>query len=142
MSSLEDIQKRRDAAKAKAKADHDARKAIDLEKIAELEDARGVTNVAVFETGFVSPDLPVLCAVRTPDDTEIKRYRATAKTQKDGSTGDSVKAASDLGRVCRIYPEDERVFDALLAKRPGIDVPMGNEAAKLSAGKAESEGKG
>lgn len=139
--TLDEIQAQREAKRAAAKEAHNARKAIDLAAISELEDAHGVTNVAVYEVPFVSPDLPVLCAVRTPDDTEVKRYRATVKTQRDGSSGDSVKGSQDIGRVCLIYP-DEKTFAELLKRRPGIDVPLGNEAVRLAMGRSESEGKG
>ena len=141
MATLEEIQARREARRVATKAARDNRMAIDLEAITELEDEHGESNIATIEVPYVSDDLPVLAAVRTPKPAEIKRYQAMVRPRNvDGKMGDSTVAAETLAAVCVVYPAVEQ-RDALFESRPGLKVQLGLEAINLSRGQAIAEGK-
>lgn len=139
LDPLAAIQAKRAERKADLAKQKAAQMAVDLEAIDALEVELGDSNVANVEVGFV-PGLPVLAAIRCPKPAEIKRYRARLKPVK-GEPGDNIAAAEELGAACRIYP-DADTFAAMCAARGGLVVQLGLEAAKLSVGKAEDEGKG
>lgn len=138
--SAESVEERRAKRKAEAAEAAKVQREKDLEAIDALEVDHGDSNIDVVEIPH-TPGLPVLLAVRTPTEVEMKRYRATVKPGRDGAPGDSLKATSDLAAVCVVYP-DKDLYKKVLAARPGVDASVGLAAVKLCMGKAESEGKG
>lgn len=140
MATREEIETARAERKAKLSSDAAEQALRDLEAINELELKHGDENIAS-DTVAYSPGLPTMWAVRTPTEAEIKRFRARVKPSKDGSPGDGIAAAVELGSACRVYPEAE-AYAKLLKARPGIDTALGTAALKLSAGAATEEGKG
>ena len=148
MSALAQVEARRAERKAKAQRDHEARLAVDLAAIDEIEAAYGDASIAVIR--MAPGDVPAAVAVRTPKPPEMKRWRDRVKPTKDSRnrevTPDASAAAEELGSTCRIYPaqdaEGEALFEALLQSRPGILVQMGTRALELGGGREESEGKG
>jgi hypothetical protein len=140
LSKLEEIEARRAARKAGLQEPRDEQRAADLEAVDALEIEHGDSNVATLEVPF-TPGLPTLLAARCPKPIELKRYRDTVKTKKDGTPGDPIGAAIMVGGVCRVYPDAE-TFAKVLEARPGVDVQLGLAALKLASAKAEDEGKG
>ncbi len=141
ISRLDAIEAKREARRAGSKTKSDEQKATDLEAIDVLEEEYGDSCIAILEVPYnpVSP-MPVLCAVRCPKPSEMKRYRDQIKLNKKGHMGGTVVAASAIATVCRVYP-DKETYDKLCEDRPGIHVQMGTAALNLSAGTAEAEGK-
>lgn len=139
MSDLEEVKARREARKAELRAKRDAQLAADLEAVDALEVEHGDSNIATLEIEYV-PGLPVMVAVRCPKTHELKRYRDTVKTKRDGSLGDPIDAAIKVAAVCLVYP-DKETFGRVIEARPGVDVQLGLAALKLASAKAEDEGK-
>lgn len=108
----------------------------DLEAINELEIQHGDSNISVLRVPF-SPGLPVLLAVRTPKEPEVKRFRARVKSEdKDQQTA----AAAEIGEACLVYPSRE-VFAQLAKIRTNLPVDAGTSALKLSVASKDAEGK-
>lgn len=133
----------RAAKRAKTEKARKRQRVIDLDKIAELEDAHGDTNIKALDVPYVE-GLPTMVAVRTPTDPEIKRYRhrivSGRKPGQDADPAAGIRASEELADVCRAYPDDEQ-YEALRAARPGIHLQLGNAASKLSTASDESQGK-
>lgn len=138
--SAADVQARRDARRAEYEAARDAQLAIDLEAIDALEQSEGYANIAAVDVKNWEPGFPAKLAVRAPDEKQYKRFRETAADKKDGRKGDAVQATQQLAAVCVAYP-DKDTYQALLKVRPGIDLALGNLAAKLAGAEEESKGK-
>lgn len=138
-SKIEQIQARRAAAKATAAAADAAQFAVDLEALADLEDAHGPDNVSNVRIPLVD-GLPVLAVCRTPKPSEAKRYREMVRPDSKGRMGDAARAAEALAAVTLIYPTAEQ-FAAMCEARPGLATQVGLEAARLATGRSESEGK-
>ncbi len=141
LSPLELAEAKRNARKAAHRALSDARKAIDVDAIDALEIEHGEENVGVLWVPYLSDDLPMAVAVRTPSKNEIKRYRAMIKPKKNGDMPDLAPHVEQVGTSCLVYPAKE-VFEALLEKRPGLLIQLGNVALTLSTGREQEEGKG
>lgn len=137
MSTLDEIQAKREAARKQITEKAAERKAQDLAAIFDLEVQHGATNIAVIEVPFSSEDLPVCVAVRTPKSAEVARYRDRVR----GDDADTARAAIELAESCLVYPDAE-TFARQVKARPGINTQCGVQAIRLAAGKAESEGKG
>lgn len=120
----------------------DEQRAIDLEKLNELEIEYGDTNVLMMNVPF-TPGLPTLVAARTPNDPEVKRYRYRVNEGRKGQDIDpnaARRAAEELADVVRIYPSDED-YAALCKARPGIHAQLGQASLKLATAREEAEGK-
>lgn len=143
---LKAVEAKREARKAQARKAYEARLAVDLDAIDELEIQLGDSNVAVVRlSGLVSDDLPAAVACRCPKPVDIKRFRDEVTPTKDHRNrevpADREAACERLARVCLVYP-DKDTFARLCEARPGIAVQLGGEAVKLAVGVEESEGKG
>lgn len=135
--TLEEIEARRAARKAKLDEDYRAQRALDLEAIDALEIEYGDNSVAVIDVLY-TPGLPTCAAVRCPKPSEIKRYQARLKEAKP----DQAKAAEEIAAVAQIYPPAGEDRDGLHVARPGLLVQLGVAALNLSTGRAADEGKG
>lgn len=136
MTSLQDIEARREARKAQLESAKNEQIAIDLEAIDALEVEHGDSNIAIVEVPFTS-GLPVMCAVRTPKPVELKRYRDRLRKNKD----QQLEAAQELAAVTWVYPSDKDVQKQVLEARPGIDGQLGVTALQLALGKTEDDAK-
>jgi hypothetical protein len=117
-------------------------KLLDLDAIEPLEAEHGPTNIAILDVEFTD-GLPACCACRTPEDSEMKRYRHSVKPKKQDEhiTANMSSAAEELAHVTLVYPTRE-VFAEMCKARPGIKAQLGALAVRLGTGKAEAEGKG
>jgi hypothetical protein len=116
-------------------------KLIDLRAIAQLEDKVGATNVACVEIPLGDDGVPVVAAVRTPSDGEIKKYRHELKPKTERDKPDTAKAAENVGEATLIYPELD-LFEKMCAARPGLKVQLGLASLALATGSADAAGKG
>ena len=119
MSTLEEIQAKREAARKQIADKYAERKAQDLAAISELEVQHGATNIAVVEVPFSAEDLPVCVAVRTPKPAEVSRYRDRVKAED----ADTARAAIELAESCLVYPDAE-TFARQVKARPGMRLPV------------------
>lgn len=121
------------------------RLAIDLEAIDALEAEHGHERIKVLSVAYHTPDLPVRVAVRTPDQPEMDRYRATVRDRGEPGSrgfrkGDVIKAHEDLAAVTLVYP-DEPTFALLCALKPALKGQVGGAAALLATADEEEQGK-
>ena len=140
LSPLEAAEKRRAERKAKANEARDAQRAIDTDKISDLEETLGDAKIKAIDVPFYT-GMVAKVAVRCPNAAEVKRYRDRVKTRKNGDPGDPVAANEEVGTSCVVYPERES-FLALCEVLPGLLGQCGAEAMHLAVGEAEKEGKG
>lgn len=134
MTSLQDIEARREARKAQLESARSEQIAVDLEAIDALEVEHGDSNIAEVEIPFTA-GLPVKLAVRTPKPVELKRYRDRLRKNKD----QQLEAAQELAAVTWVYPSDKEVQKAVLEARPGVDGQLGVTALQLALGKTEDD---
>lgn len=132
---------KREAKRAATHEKWSAQKLLDLDAIEPLEETHGSTNIAILDVPYTD-GLPACCACRTPEEPEMKRYRASVKPKKDGEplTNNMTSAAEELAHVVLAYPSRE-VFAEMCAARPGIKAQLGGLAVKLAVGQAAAEGK-
>lgn len=148
---LEELLEKRAKRKTEREDAERAQKLTDMLAIDAIECELGDSNVSVLEVDF-TPGLPVCLAVRTPTETEIKKYRARLqKRTRDGQADptapveaahdlvDSVDAIGGKGPLL-VYP-DRATFEKMLEARPGIKVQLGVAAIALSTARAETQGK-
>lgn len=137
---LEKAEAERAERKAKRTPALKAQKAIDTRAISALEEQYGddaVTAVDVpFHVGHVAK-----VACRCPSKIELKIYRDSVKTRRDGTPGDAAKAHETIGEQCLIYP-DAKAFAELAELVPGLLGQLGVYAVALSTGAEEDEKKG
>lgn len=134
--SVETVEERRAARKAKVEADRAAMYARDLEAVDAIEVELGDVNVATLE---VSGGPVALVAVRCPTAAEVKRFQSRMK----GDKPDAAAAVEEIGRSCAAYPaRGTDQLESLIGMRPGLLVLMGAEALKLSGVKAAAAGNG
>lgn len=141
---LQAVQDKRRARKDKVRRAEDARMAVDLQAIDEIEEQLGDANVAVVSVQYVADDVPVLAAVKAPTPAQLKRFRDRTTPHKDGRNRevqpDTVKAAEELVAVCLVYP-DKDAYERMCQARAGLPVSLGAAAVKLAVGVEEAEGK-
>jgi len=143
---IEALEKKRADRRAKAQADEDTRRAVDLETIDALEETHGPERVAVLDVPFVSADLAVKLAFRCPDGPEWERYKSRVKDkgtpgEKGYRRGDHAAAAEELASSTLLYPSAED-YARLCSFYPGIPVQGGRCAADLAMGDEDAQGKG
>jgi hypothetical protein len=120
----------------------DAQRALDLEKINELEVEHGDTNVIMLDVPY-TPGLPTCVAARTPSDAEIKRYRYRVNEGRKGTEIDPMaaqRAAEELAALVLIFPAKDE-FEAICKARPTVRAQLGAASTKLSQAREEAEGK-
>lgn len=141
MSEVEErlaaVEARRAERKAALKAQEQEQRVVDLEAIDVIEETRGDGNVKVLSVPYV-PGLPVLIAVRTPLEVEVKRFRSKAKSEDKEH---AMHAVAELGETCIVYP-DREVAKAIAKARPNLMMNAGNAAIELSLAASDAEGKG
>ncbi len=137
---LELAEAKRATRKAEVQKLHDARLALDLEAINELEITHGDSNVAVIRLPYTE-GLPAAVACRCPKPAEVKRFRHQITPKHPKDQPDTIAAAEMLAGACLIYP-DRETYDRLCLARPGLAGQLSGEAMKLATGKDETEGKG
>lgn len=119
-----------------------AQKIKDLDALEAVEDTHGSSNIAILDVPYTQ-GLPACCAVKTPDEIQMKRYRSTGKPKKydEHVMARMAEANEELAAVTLVYP-DKAVFAEMCKARPGIKAQLGQLASALATGKAEAEGKG
>jgi hypothetical protein len=138
-SPLEQAEEKRAARKAKLAELRDVQKAIDTLAIDALEETLGDERVKAIDVPF-HPGHVAKIACRCPEKAELNVYRSRVKPRRDGKAPDLVAAAEEIGRMCLIYPSEEK-FDALLELTPGLLGQLGREAVTLAVGDEENEKK-
>jgi predicted RNase H-like nuclease len=142
MSRVEELLKARDKQLADRAAAKEAQFEKDLEARIELEAEFGQV-VAIDMPRFV-PGQPTQAFVRTPDQSQYKRYKSqvyAAAQKKPGAI--SVQEAQELlAKACWCYPKTQAERDEMLDAFPGLLTPLSTAAAFLAEGKSEDEGKG
>lgn len=136
---IEAIAKQRADAQAKVAKQTKLRRLEDTQAIAALEAQYGASHVATREVPFISPDLPILVAVRTPTPAMVKSYRAGVEPNEEGDR-DIYTPAEDLAIQCLIYP-DRDTFLKMREHRYGIGTQMGLVALNLGTAHEERRGK-
>jgi len=139
MTKLEEIEARRAERKAALDDQRKAQLAEDLEALDALEVEHGDANVARVNVPY-TPGLPTFVVVRAPKAAEFKRYKERIKSRRDGTPGDPVFAADELGECTRVYP-DKETFSKMLEARPGLTTPMGVASSNMGTGRADESGK-
>lgn len=130
------VEERRAARKAQLADAEKAQRELDLEAIDALEVQHGDSNIAVLRVPYAD-GFPVLVAVRTPKEPEVKRFRARVKSDdKDQHTA----ACAEVGESCVVYPARD-VFAQLAKQRPNLTVDAGLAALNLSRASKDAEGK-
>ena len=107
----------------------------------DVEENLGNVPLTRIEVPFVADDLPVLVAVRPPEEVELKRYRSGLKRDAQGQLQDATAVTNQIGRTCCVYPEPD-VLKRLVAHFTTLDTQLGQETLALSRGKVHAEGKG
>lgn len=145
-TALERVERTRARHKAAIKAERDAQRVVDLTAIAEIEAALGDSNVTVIDIPYTR-GLPTCVACRTPEETELKRYRhrvaSGAAKREDGKITDplaNVKAVEELADLVVVYPPAEAYAEVRRA-RPGVHAQLGSASVALAVGRREQEGK-
>ena len=142
MATIEELEQRRAARRAKHDTARDEQERADLEAIDALEEASGEPLHTMTANGF-KPGSPVKAAYRTPSVLEYKRYcDQVGKAQQLSDPNARRKAQELLAEVCWVYPAektDER--KSMLDAFPGVLISLAIECAKVAELRSESEGK-
>lgn len=141
LSPLERVEAKRAAKKAELRKLWEEQRAIDLEALAELEEAYGDSNVDYLDVPH-TPGMVTLIACKGANTAQTKRYRDRIKQKKDGSPGDNIAASEELAAANRIYPADADEYKRLLDTRPGIHTALGVKSINLASARENAEGKG
>jgi hypothetical protein len=146
--TIEEIEARRSARKAKLQEQADAQRVIDLEALDAAEMCHGDTNVCYVDVAY-TPGQPTMAIARKPKPVELKRYREGLNIvpgeKLDLTAGNS--AAALLGSVVVVYPPKDvdgtnKVFADMCEARPDLAATLGQRAVKLAQARAAEEGKG
>lgn len=135
-SRLDEIEKRRADRRAEVERATLEQRVLDLEAIDALEAEYGPNEIKTFEVPYL-PGLPVVVAVRTGREPEVKRFLARLR-EKNANTH---AAAEEAARSCLVYPTDRETVDRLVEKRRGLLVQVGTAAMNLASARAAEEGK-
>lgn len=133
------LQERRAAIVEQAQAAADEQTVIDLEAIADLEQAHGPGRIKAIELPAHVPGLPMRAAVKVPSEALIKRFRAGCKGGPDDN-GDPTAAGEQLALSCLVYP-DRETYARLCAAFPVLAVQLGNLAIALGRGAEDQAAK-
>lgn len=148
MSTVEEIQKRRADRKAAQNSKRLEQYVLDLEELDRLEEQHGDGRIVVHhisdDEGTPSRYVDgcvTLAVFRLPTRVEMKRYQDQCKPDRKGRPGDTVAAANQVARACRLYPDAES-WTQLIETYAGIDVHAAVSVLEAVSGVAEEEGKG
>lgn len=137
---LDRAEAERAARKAKRMPALKAQKATDTRAISALEEQYGDDAVKAVDVPYHEGHVAKI-ACRCPTKLELKIYRDSIKTRRDGTPGDAAKAHETIGEQCLIYP-DAKAFAELSDLIPGLLGQLGVYAVALSLGAEEDEKKG
>ena len=141
MATLEEIEQRRAARRAKNDDDRKAQEALDLEAIDALEAADGMPLHTMTANGY-KPGVAVKIAFRAPSAIEYKRYKDLVNRAGKDRPDERVKAQEQLAACCMVYPAaDTAERKALLDAFAGVLISLSIEAAKVAEARSEDEGK-
>lgn len=135
---IEQLKADRDARLAVAAVQRDEQELKDRKKLDELEAEHGSERIGFVEAERHIPGFPVLVIVRMPNEAQFKRYQDRVAKKEDGA--DIVRASTELGLSCVLYPERD-VLQKFEAELPGIVVAAGGKAAHMCGAKLEAVGK-
>ena len=140
--SLEDIQARREAARAAYESARAAQYEIDLAALADIEEEHGYGAVESLPVKGFTPGIPTMAIIRSPGGT--RSY--FVYTDKVHAAKQDIKqianAQLELGRVCLLYPPPGEVRDAMVKAYPGLFISCAVRAVKLAELDSEEEKKG
>jgi hypothetical protein len=138
---LKAIEEKRARLQAETAAAADEQLAADLEAIYEIEQGM---RIGLVKMAYVAPGTPVRAAARAAKEAEVKRFRATARSNKRGEVDatSANDAAAVLGATCQVYPErDSEADKAMREAHPDCRVALGLLAIKLAGAEEVDEGK-
>jgi len=141
-------QARRDANKIAWALAHAEQLALDMERLASLEEEHGFERVQRFDVPAWNPGegaaTMVIARIPRAKEAIVKRFEQTSARAKEGD-GKILDAGHVLARSCIVYPNEttERaLYDATMELAAAMLSHVGVQVMKLVQGKAEEEKKG
>jgi hypothetical protein len=142
LDAVDAAEARRAKRRAENEASARAQKAIDLQKIEDIELESGVELSLLEANKRFVPGVPVVVGVRPPSSAEYKRFTSAIRLAKDNAVkrGD---AQDQFARACIVYPEvGSDMYKALNEHFPGTLNSVVVVASKLAELATEDEKKG